>query len=383
MSNQLAGFDSLRLFVSMIGERYRLKLIWKGARLLMNMIDLRSDTVSHPTPQMREAMANAVVGDDVYGEDPTVNQLEAEAARMLGKEAGLFVTSGTQGNLVSILAQVQRGEEVILGDKAHTFVYEGGGIATLGGIIPHTVPVHQDGTLDLDDIRRAVRGQNIHFPRTRMIALENTQGTVGGMPLSIEYTEAVADIAREYGLKLHIDGARFFNASTYYGVPAAELAKSADSVTFCLSKGLCAPVGSMIVGSKAMIDEARRVRKVVGGGLRQAGILAAAGMIALCDMTQRLGEDHANAKRLGQGLADLPHVTIDLDRVKTNFVFFDLEDSAPVSPSELVSIMQRDYNIMLRPYPGFERTFRAVTHYWITPDAVQQVVTAMRQVLSR
>jgi threonine aldolase len=349
----------------------------------MNVIDLRSDTVSHPTPQMREAMANAVVGDDVYGEDPTVNQLEAEAARMLGKEAGLFVTSGTQGNLVSILAQVQRGEEVILGDKAHTFVYEGGGIATLGGVIPHTVPVHQDGTLDLDDIRRAIRGQNVHFPRTRMISLENTQGTVGGMPLSVEYTEAVADIAHEHGLKLHIDGARFFNAATYYNVPASELAKSADSVTFCLSKGLCAPVGSMIVGSKEMIDEARRVRKVVGGGLRQAGILAAAGMIALCDMTQRLGDDHANAKVLGQGLADIPHLTVDLDRVKTNFVFFDLEESAPVSPSELVAVMQRDYNIMLRPYPGFERTFRAVTHYWITPEKVEQVISAIRAVLTR
>jgi threonine aldolase len=349
----------------------------------MEMIDLRSDTVSHPTPQMREAMANAVVGDDVYGEDPTVNQLEAEAARMLGKEAGLFVTSGTQGNLVSILAQVQRGEEIVVGDKAHTFVYEGGGIAALGGVIPHTVPVHQDGTLDLDDIRHAIRGQNIHFPRTKMIALENTQGTVGGMPLSVEYTEAVADIAREHGLKLHIDGARFFNAAVYYDVPASELAKSADTVTFCLSKGLCAPVGSMIVGSKEMIDEARRVRKVVGGGLRQAGILAAAGMIALCDMTQRLCEDHVNAKLLGQGLADLPHLTVDLDRVKTNFVFFDLEESAPVSPSELVGIMQRDYNIMLRPYPGFERTFRAVTHYWITPESIQQVVAAMRQVLSR
>lgn len=349
----------------------------------MEIIDLRSDTVSHPTSKMREAMANANVGDDVYGEDPTVNQLEAEAARMLGKEAGLFVTSGTQGNLVSILAQVQRGEEVILGDKAHTFVYEGGGIATLGGVIPHTVPVHQDGTLDLDDIRRAIRGNNVHFPRTRMISLENTQGTVGGMPLSVEYTEAVGDIAREHGLKLHIDGARLFNAAVACNVPASELSKSADSVTFCLSKGLCAPVGSMIVGSQEMIDEARRVRKVVGGGLRQAGILAAAGMIALCEMTQRLDEDHANARLLAEGLADVPHIRVDLDRVKTNFVFFDLEASAPVTPAELVATMQRDYNIMLRPYPGFERTFRAVTHYWITPERVQQVVDAVRSVLIR
>ncbi|HEX2618523.1 MAG TPA: low-specificity L-threonine aldolase [Phototrophicaceae bacterium] len=348
----------------------------------MDTIDLRSDTVTHPTPEMREAMANTPVGDDVYGEDPIVNQLEAEAAEMLGKEAGLFVTSGTQGNLISVMVHCGRGDEVVLGDKAHTFVYEAGGIAALGGVQPHTVPVHSDGTLALDDIRHAIRGDNIHFPRTRLIALENTQGTVGGMPLSVEYTNSVAAIAREHHLKLHIDGARIFNAAVAEGVTAAELIAQADSMTFCLSKGLCAPVGSILVGSKPFIAEARRARKMLGGGLRQVGILAAAGLIAIHQMVDRLGEDHTTACLLAEGLATLPHISLDLSRVKTNFVFFDLLETAPVTPEELVSRMQQDYHIMMRPYPGFRRTFRAVTHYWITPDRVQTVVNAMREILA-
>lgn len=348
----------------------------------MDVIDLRSDTVTHPTPAMREAMATAIVGDDVYGEDPLINQLEAESAAMFGKEAGLFVTSGTQGNLTAILAHCGRGDEVILGDKAHTFVYEGGGIAALGGVHPHTVPVHPDGTLALDDIRHAVRGNNVHFPRTRLIALENTQGTVGGMPLTVDYTRQVAEIAREHGLKLHIDGARIFNAAAALDVPVRDLVEPADSMTFCLSKGLCAPVGSMLVGSKTFIDEARRARKLLGGGLRQGGILAAAGLIAIHEMTERLKDDHANACLLAEGLLTVPHLALDISRVKTNFVFFDLLETAPISPEDLVKRMQQDYNIMLRPYPGFRRTFRAVTHYWITPDRVQQVVDALRAVLS-
>lgn len=348
----------------------------------MDSIDLRSDTVTWPTPKMREAMTNAPLGDDVYGEDPTINRLEAEAAELLGKEAGLLVTSGTQGNLVAILTHCGRGEEAILGDKAHTFVYEGGGIAALGGVHPHTVPVHPDGTLDLDDIRRAIRGVNVHYPRTRLISLENTQGTVGGMPLSVEYTNAVAAIARENNLKLHIDGARLFNAAAAFGVPARELVAQADSVTFCLSKGLCAPVGSILVGSRAFIDEARRTRKLLGGGMRQGGVIAAAGLIAIHEMIDRLPEDHANACLLAEGLAALPHLSVDLSRVKTNFVFFDLLESAPITPDQLVKRLQTDYNIYMRPYPGFVRTFRAVTHYWIKPEHVQQVVDAMRTLLS-
>ncbi|MBC8170682.1 MAG: DegT/DnrJ/EryC1/StrS family aminotransferase, partial [Anaerolineae bacterium] len=301
---------------------------------------------------------------------------------MLGKEAGLFVTSGTQGNLVALLVHCGRGDEVILGDKAHTFVYEAGAIAAVGSIHPHTVPVHADGKLNLSDIRRAVRGNNVHFPRTKLISLENTQGTVGGMPLGVEYTNSVAAIAREHNLKLHIDGARIFNAAVAEGVSAADLIAQADSMTFCLSKGLCAPVGSILVGSRAFIDEARRARKMLGGGLRQVGILAAAGLIAIHEMTKRLGEDHANACLLAEQLTTVPHLVLDISRVKTNFVFFDLLDSAPVTPDELVNRMQQDYNIMLRPYPGFQRTFRAVTHYWITPERVGQVTAALREILA-
>jgi threonine aldolase len=348
----------------------------------MHTIDFRSDTVSHPTPAMREAMANAPVGDDVYGEDPTVLQLEAEAAELCGKEAGLFVSSGTQGNLISFLVHCGRGEEAILGDKSHTFVYEAGGIAALGGVIPHTVPVRPDGTMALDDIRHAVRGDNIHFPRTRLIALENTQGTVGGMPVSVEYTRQVAEIARANSLKLHIDGARIFNAAAALNTTASELVAEADSMTFCLSKGLCAPVGSIIVGEKAFIKEAHRLRKTLGGGMRQVGVIAAAGLVAIREMIDRIPEDHANACLLAEGLQSVPHIELDLSSVKTNFVMFDLLETAPLAPDELVMRLQRDYNILMRPYPGFQRRFRAVTHYWITPERVRQTVDAMRSLLS-
>lgn len=345
----------------------------------MDTIDLRSDTVTWPTPEMREAMANAVVGDDVYGEDPTVNRLEAEAAELLGKEAALFVNSGTQGNLVAILTHCGRGDEIILGNKAHTFVYEAGSISGLGSIHPHTVPVQSDGTLRLEDIRAAIRGDNIHFPRTRLIALENTQGTVGGVPLSLEYSNQVAALAHEYNLKLHIDGARIFNAAVALGITARELIAQADSMTFCLSKGLCAPVGSILVGSADFIKEARRVRKQLGGGMRQAGILAAAGLIAIHTMTQRLSEDHRNACTLGEVLADIPHIQVK--SIQTNFVFFDLLDSAPVSPTDLVTRLRQDFGIWMNPYPGFQRTFRAVTHYWITPKRIHSVGQALRQIL--
>lgn len=348
----------------------------------MHTIDFRSDTVSHPTPKMREAMANAPVGDDVYGEDPTVLQLEAEAAELCGKEAGLFVTSGTQGNLVSLLVHCGRGDEAIIGDKAHTFVYEAGGMAALGGVIPHTVPVQPDGTLRLDDITRAIRGDNVHFPRTKLISLENTQGTVGGMPISAEYTNQVAEIARSHGLKLHIDGARIFNAAAALNTTAKDLVAQADSMTFCLSKGLCAPVGSIIVGHKAFIKEAHRVRKMLGGGLRQVGVIAAAGLVAIREMIDRIPEDHANACALAEGLMTIPHISLDLSRVKTNFVMFDLLDSAPVTPDEFVERLQREHNILMRPYPGFKRTFRAVTHYWITPERVQTTIDAVRTLLA-
>ena len=267
------------------------------------MIDLRSDTVTKPTPAMREAMASAEVGDDVYGEDPTVNRLEALAAEKMGKEAGLFVTSGTMGNLVAVLAHCRRGDEVIMGHLGHTFLFEGGGVSALGGVHPHTVFNQPDGTLALDDIENAIRPDNVHFPISRLVILENTHNRCGGVPLSQEYTDQVGDLAHRYGMSLHLDGARIFNAAVAAGVKAASLAEAADSVTFCLSKGLCAPVGSVLCGSMEFIQTARRIRKQVGGGMRQAGILAAAGILALENMVDRLSEDHRRARELAGQLA--------------------------------------------------------------------------------
>jgi threonine aldolase len=348
----------------------------------MDTIDLRSDTVTWPTPAMREAMANAPVGDDVYGEDPTVNQLEAEAAAMLGKEAGLFVTSGTQGNLTAVLAHCGRGHEMIRGHQAHIFRSEVGSSAALGGVHPHTVPVQPDGTLALDDIRAAIRPENEHFPRTRLICIENTQGAAGGIPLTAEYTAQVGQIAHEHGLRLHIDGARIFNAAAALNVPVQELAAPADSVTFCLSKGLCAPVGSVLVGRRDFIAEARRIRKSLGGGMRQAGILAAAGLIALREMTQRLAEDHANACALAEGLATIPHIRIDPSRVRTNMVLFQFDEDMPISIEELVTRLKNDYNIVIGGYANGRTQIRFVTHYWITRNHVDHVIHAMRTLLA-
>jgi threonine aldolase len=344
----------------------------------MDIIDLRSDTVTHPTLEMREAMANAVVGDDVYGEDPTVNQLETEAAAIFGMEAGLFVTSGTQGNLIALLTHVPRGGEIIVGDKAHIFLYEQGGCAAIGGIVPHILPVQNDGTLLLNDIEKAIRGNNDHFPRTRLISIENTQGTVGGTPLTVDYTRQVAELAHKNGLKFHIDGARIFNAAAANNVTPAEMITGADSMTFCLSKGLGAPAGSILVGSKEFITEARRMRKILGGGMRQAGILAAAGLIAIHKMSQRLQEDHDNAARLAAKLEGISGLEV-LSR-NTNFVFFNLLESANISPENFIARLKK-HNIMLSPYPGYERKFRAVLHYWISTERVDEVVRIIKEVL--
>jgi threonine aldolase len=333
---------------------------------------------------MREAMAKAVVGDDVYGDDPTLNELQAEAAALLGKEAALFVTSGTQGNVASILTHCGRGTEMILGRTAHAFLNEAGAAAGLGGVHPHILDVQPDGTLRLDQIEAAIRGNNEHYPRTKLICLENTQGAIGGIPITAEYTAQVGELARQYGLKLHIDGARLFNAAAALApndIPnmARQLVSDADSVSFCLSKGLCAPVGSVLVGSQAFIDEARRTRKMLGGGLRQAGILAAAGLISLREMIYRLPEDHANARRLAEGLSTIPCLRVDVDRVMTNILFFDLAADAPLDAPTLVKRMKEQHNILINP--AYTNRFRAVTHYWITRERVDCVVDAMRTLL--
>lgn len=329
---------------------------------------------------MREAMARAEVGDDVYHDDPTVNQLEADAAALLGKEAAVFVTSGTQGNLCALLAHCNRGESIIIGDTSHIFRYEQGGMAQLGGILPHTVPVQPDGTLRIRDLQGAINPDDEHKPVTRLVALENTHNMAGGMPLTADYTNEVAEIARRNQLLFHIDGARIFNAAAALGVDVKALTEGADSVTFCLSKGLCAPVGSVLVGGREFIHRARRARKVLGGSLRQAGILAAAGLVALHTMRDRLIEDHDNAQLLAEGLSEIPGIC--LKSQNTNFVFFALADDAGPSLDEFVGALRRDYNIFMSPYSGEHGLIRLRTHYWIDRSAIDKVIAAVGALLS-
>ncbi len=342
----------------------------------MRIIDLRSDTVTHPTPAMREAMYRAEVGDDVYGEDPTVNRLERMAAERLGKEAALFVVSGTMGNLVALLTHCGRGDEVILGDRCHTFLFEQGGMAALGGITPHTIPNQPDGTLCLEDIEEAMREDNVHFPRTRLVCLENTHNMCNGTPLTAEYTAQVCALAHAHGLQVHLDGARVFNAAAALGVDVWELVREVDSVMFCLSKGLCAPVGSLLCGSADFIAEARRARKVVGGGMRQAGILAAAGIVALEEIVPRLGEDHVRARRLAEGLADIPGV--EVAPMTTNILYFWLTEEVSKTPEEVEDALAERGVLVLGRELG---RFRAVTHYWIGDEDIKGAIEAMREVV--
>jgi threonine aldolase len=346
----------------------------------MDIVDLRSDTVTQPTEEMRAAMARAEVGDDVYGEDPTVNRLQEMAAGLMGKEAALFVPSGTMGNLAAILAHCARGDEMILGDRAHTFLFEAGGAAALGGIQPHTLPNQADGTLDLDDIEAAIRPDDPHYPISRLISLENTHNRCGGVVLRVDYTRAVGEIAHRHGLRLHLDGARIFNAATALGVRAAALAAPADSVTFCLSKGLCAPVGSVLCGTKEFIQRARRMRKMLGGGMRQAGIIAAAGIVALEKMVDRLSEDHRRARTLAEGLSRVPGLLIETDPPQTNMVFLSLADWVPLSAEVM---LRRLENQGIRAGLVEARRFRLVTHLGIDDAAIERAVAAFEAALEK
>ncbi len=344
----------------------------------MEIIDLRSDTVTQPTPAMREAMAKAQVGDDVYGEDPTINRLQEMAAEMLGKEAGLFIPSGTMGNLAAILAHCNRGDEIILGHMAHTFLYEAGGIAAVGGIHPRTIPNQADGTLLLDDIREAIRPRDSHFPITRLITLENTHNRCGGAVLSVEYTQAVADIARAHDLSLHLDGARIFNAAAALDVDVVDLVAPVDSITFCLSKALCAPVGSVLCGSREFISRAHRMRKQLGGGMRQAGILAAAGIVALQEIVPRLVEDHLRARTLAQGLGSVAGVIPDTRQPPSNMVYLTLREDVSLD-AQAVAEELRKHNVLVGVVS--KRSFRLVTHYWIDDKAIHTAVEAFEKVL--
>lgn len=344
----------------------------------METVDLRSDTVTKPTPEMREAMAEAEVGDDVYRDDPTVNRLEALAAQMLGKEASLFVPSGTMGNLIALLVHCQRGDEVIVGNQSHIYLNEAGGMAALGGIQPCPIQNQKDGTLRLEEIVASIRSEDVHHPITRLICLENTQNICGGVPLTPAYTREVGEVARRNGLLLHIDGARIFNAAVAQNVPIQDLVEPADSVMFCLSKGLAAPIGSMLVGTHKFIARARHIRKMLGGGMRQVGIVAAAGIISLEKMVNRLYDDHARAKNLADGLRQVKGLVVDEGSPYSNMVYLNLADDVTINAQQICEKMEAR-GLLLDAENS--RRFRLVVHYWIDDDAVQKTISAFHEIL--
>ena len=380
---------------------------------MSRLIDLRSDTVTHPSPEMRRAMAEAELGDDVFGDDPTVNALEERAAEITGKEAGLFVASGTMGNLVSQMAHVPRGGEIIASAESHTVFDEAAGHAVVVGASTLLIPFREDGTMEPEAIRGAFRDpRDLHEPITSLVCLENTHAHSMGQPLTAAYTAEVAAIAHEGGVPLHVDGARLFNAVVALETPARELLASADSATFCLSKGLACPIGSVVVGSRDFIWRARRARKLVGGGMRQVGVLAAPGLIALRDgsagMIERLADDHANARRLAEGLADMPGIIgLDPRRVRTNFVIFtvaaaggsrgkwagSLPDgtvaaaAAPRAAAHQASALRSAFldalaqdGVLMVAYPHGQ--VRAVTHYGVEAADIEGTLGAVRRALS-
>ena len=344
----------------------------------MTYIDLRSDTVTQPTPEMRTAMSKAVVGDDVYGEDPTINNLQELAAEKMGKQAGLFVASGTMGYLIAVLSHCQRGDEVIVGKKNHVFVHEAGGMSALGGLHSNQLVNQPDGSLLIEDVAAAIRPDDPHEPVTRLVCLENTHNGCGGVYQTPDYTHRMAEFAHARGLSVHLDGARIFNSAVAQGVPASALAGPVDSVTFCLSKGLCAPVGSVLCGSQQFIAKARRLRKMLGGGMRQAGILAAAGIVALEQMVDRLGEDHVRARRLADGLQQVPGVQLDPGKPATNMVFLSLAADVKCTTDEFIEKL-KGHGVLIGATG--ERQYRLVTHYWIDDAGVDETVEAFRSVL--
>ena len=335
-------------------------------------VDLRSDTVTMPSPEMRRAIYEAEVGDDVYGDDPSVNELEAKSAEMLGKEAGLFVTSGTQGNLVSMLAHCGRGDEVVVGDRSHIFTNEAGGASVLGALFLYPVKTDRFGFLEPDEIRAATNPTDYHKPPTRLLCIENTHNQASGQPLTVEQTEAMANAAREGGMAVHIDGARIFNAAVSLGVDVAELSAAADSVTFCLSKGLACPVGSVVVGSEDFIDQARRYRKMLGAGMRQVGVIAAAGIYSLDNMIDRLAEDHENAKKLAEGLAEIDGISVDPDNIHSNIVYFNI----PPGSGSSIAANLKERGILVN---AGDPMMRMVTHYGISSEDIDYTLVALQE----
>lgn len=348
------------------------------------MIDLRSDTVTLPTPEMREAMYHTEVGDDVYGEDPTINRLQELAAECTGKEAALFVPSGTMGNAVAVLTHAGRGQAVIAGNHTHIYMYEAGGASTLGGSPLYAVANNPDGTLDHDQLLATIADESDgHIAATALICVENTHNWCGGKVLNSEQIQAVADIAHERGIAIHMDGARIFNAAIALDQPVSELARHVDSLMFCLSKGLSAPVGSILVGSQEFIRRAHRNRKLLGGGMRQAGILAAAGIVALEKMVERLAEDHANCKQLAQGLADYPQIEVAPEQVMTNILIFRLRsaEQQPLTEEQVQPFLQKahEQGVLLSTMGGGR--IRAVTHHGIEKQHIESALVSIRRAL--
>ena len=337
----------------------------------MKVIDLRSDTVTKPTAEMRAAMLVAEVGDDVYGEDPTVNRLEALAAATLGKEAALFVCSGTQSNLLALLSHCERGDEYIVGQQGHTYKYEGGGAAVLGSIQPQPLDYEADGSLDLDRVESAIKPDDPHFAKTKLLCLENTQG---GKVLSLDYLKRAQEFTRARGLGLHLDGARVFNAAVHLKVPVSEVSRYFDSVSVCLSKGLGAPVGSVLCGTKALVAKARRWRKVVGGGMRQAGVLAAAGIYALENNVERLATDHENARALARALTGIEGVAVAPNGAQTNMLYINIEPQRSVRMREVL----KSQGILI----SGQGSIRLVTHLDINRADIDRFAAAVKGSLS-
>ena len=334
----------------------------------MKVIDLRSDTVTKPTAEMRAAMLAAEVGDDVYGEDPTVNRLEALAAATLGKEAALFVCSGTQSNLLALLSHCERGDEYIVGQQGHTYKYEGGGAAVLGSIQPQPLDYEADGSLDLGRVESAIKPDDPHFAKTKLLCLENTQG---GKVLPLEYLKRAQEFTRARGLGLHLDGARIFNAAVHLKVPVTEVSRYFDSVSVCLSKGLGAPVGSVLCGTKALVAKARRWRKVVGGGMRQAGVLAAAGIYALENNVERLATDHENARALARALSGIEGVAVAPNGAQTNMLYINVEPQRSVRMREYL----KSQGILI----SGQGSIRLVTHLDIDRADVDRVAASVKE----
>ena len=332
------------------------------------MIDLRSDTVTTPSPDLRKAMMQARVGDDVYGEDPTVNKLEAFAAEVMGKEKAIFAPSGTQSNLLALLSHCQRGDEYIVGQLAHTYKYEGGGAAIFGSIQPQPLDFESDGTLELNKVAAAIKPDDYHFARTTLLCLENTHN---GLALPVSYLAEARQFAQDHGLKIHLDGARVFNAAVKSGVSAASIGASFDTVSICLSKGLGAPVGSLLCGDERIIGRARRWRKVLGGGMRQAGLLAEAGIHVLTNNIERLQQDHDHAMRLAEGLAEIEEIVVEYQQAQTNMVFITLPDERW---EQLLPYLQENG---VKIAAG--QRVRLVTHLDVSAQDIETVILLMKQ----